>query len=318
MLKTVMSSGTTIDEFEKQYPGMGKFISQGLGLPEPTGQGTQSDDAGTQPTGDDAGLKGVDTSGWDFSAISGLNSTMSNQVKAIATYRNAPLMRSTVYGSRIMGLVDQLNPEYDSTKYASIQKMRTSASSGAVANVSIAANTAINHIALSKDSFDKLGNSGSQDYNAAKNWALTHTPDFLLTASQREAKNALIEVKSEMGALAGEISKIYKNSTTSGASPSYQEIDDWQSKFDENMTPGQFDAFIKAGMNLMKGKLDPLQQQYQETMGRQDTTFFKQESLDTLRTKFPELYNKLGLGDYESGRSSQDSGNTYKGYVLPY
>ena len=278
---------------------------------------------GMAPSGEMKGTipTGVDTSGWNMEVLSGLNATEASQIASIASYKNAPLTRSTTYGSRIMGLVDQLNPAYDATNYASMQKMRTSASSGAIANVTMAANTAINHISTAKDSFDKLNNTGSQDANAVKNWMLTHTPDFLLTPSQREAKNSLVEVKSKLGALAGEIAKIYKNSTTGGASPSYQEIDEWENRFNENMTPGQFDAFVKSGMELMMGKIDPLQQQYQQTMGSQTISFLKQDSVDTLKNKFPAIYKELNLSDYSGGgvdTSSNNSGMTYKGYTLPY
>ena len=251
-------------------------------------------------------------SGKDPSVLQNLPTPIAQQVKAIAEYRQAPVARVSAMGAQIMQMAEAYNPQYDATQYQARQKMVNSVSSGNIANVVTSANTLVSHLNRLQASFNQLGNTNFSWANEAKNYLGTKMGNTQLQTN-------VTAVQTEANAVADEMAKIYKNSTTSGAAPSTEEIDTWKAQFNENMTPSEFQSAINTGIALMTDKLNQVNTQYQDAMQTpQNMPFFKPETTQILQNNFPEVAKEFGLTDYgmptqggqtQEGQQNQGSQN---------
>ena len=204
-----------------------------------------------------------------------------------------------------MQLVETYNPSYDATQYANKQQLRKSVTSGNLGITINSANTLISHLDSLKKSFDTLGNTSYPWYNTVANKAAVNM-------GNAEKQKAMTAVQTQISAVASEMGKVYKGT---GASPTEKEIEEWRNSFNADMSPTQFKSAVDAGVELMVGKLDAVQNQYEQGMGEpRDFRILSDQSLNLLKNIAPDVYSEYGLDQYgspgqQTQQQNQNTGN---------
>lgn len=231
-----------------------------------------------------ASSSGVDTSGWNWGALSDIEGTTASQILGVALYKNQPPNRFSTLGKQIIGKVDELtNYTYDSTKYPAIQKARTDFAPGGKEYQNIKSlNTAVGHLQTLQEKSDALKNSSVGWWNTVANYGLSATGDPRVQNFQ-QAVNA---VSSEMSA-------IFKNSGTTD-----QDISSWKEQINSSESPEQLQGSIKTMVELMKSRLEAISGTYEQTMG-------VKLPMEVLSPQSLSILSSFGLdpSDYLSGQS---------------
>lgn len=123
------------------------------------------EDAAAHPFGKSVGNETGDAF---LAQVAKENPGLANQVKAIATYRQAPPGRGTKQGIALLSLVNQYEPGYDATQYNTKQKARNDYGTGVQGKSVVAINNAMAHLDLLGKLADAMGNGDVQALNAAK------------------------------------------------------------------------------------------------------------------------------------------------------
>jgi hypothetical protein len=242
-------------------------------------------------------------SGSNVELLQKLPSNIAAQVKAISEYRQAPMTRITKEGGALMQLVEMYNPSYDATQFPTKSALRKSVTSGNLSITINGANTLISHLNSLKKSFDALNNTRFPWYNVVANKSAVQSGNTNVQANMKSVQTEIQAVASEMG-------KVYKGT---GASPTEMEIEEWKKSFSENMAPAEFKAAIDSGIELMAGKLDAVQNQYEQGMGEsRDFRILSPNSINLLEKIAPDVFSEYGLANYGSPgqvQNNQPAGN---------
>lgn len=182
-------------------------------------------------------------------------------VKGVADYQLDPTKVSSMRGNQrqqLIQMAQQYDPSFDMSQYPARSAMRKSVTSGAVSQNILAANTAIQHLSELDDIVDKLGNSPVSAFNSVKNAAAGQL-------GSEDNKQALSTFQQTATAAQDELAKLFKGA---GASD-IKTIEDWGKGLDINADPQVLHATIhNAIANLLKARLDTIDSQYQQVMGR--------------------------------------------------
>lgn len=141
------------------------------------------------------------------------------------------------------------------TRYAFMQKW-TNPNTG-VGKVNNSINTALGHLADTKQSSDGLNNTDLKFVNGTKNWISTQT-----------GSPAVLKLATDLTALASEVATIYKG----GTQPSEAEIDSWKNVLGSDYSNGQMSAVENEISKLLTSKITASRYQYKTTMGKELNT----------------------------------------------
>lgn len=198
-----------------------------------------------------------------------------------------PTTRSQPYQKLGWQLAMHADPALNEATFPVRQKaMMAFSGSGPAAGVVSSINTMIHH----GDSFDanlqKLGNRGSEWWNAVTN---------PIEGKSSDDFNALLKpVQEDMTALSAEAAKTYKGQ---GGVASDQEIKSWLGNLTQNMGPKASKATIDEMIGtLLKGKLDGMKEQWQQAFpGDESNHYLDPESLAILQKR------GIPIPDYAQG-----------------
>ena len=186
-------------------------------------------------------------------ALASLNPGDAATVKAIGEGRQAAPSRFTKEGQRIMGMVNQIYPDYDSTQFPTYQKMRNFMTSGEGGVGLNFIGTARNHLAELESTIPD--NVDVPLIGSAINWAKN--------TATRATSPQLKAFESARSAVSSEVAKAYK-----GGALSQGEHDQMMDLINESDSPNALRGSIGEFRKLLNGKLASYQTQWQSAMPR--------------------------------------------------
>jgi hypothetical protein len=223
---------------------------------------------GTPATGALPGQPGAAPQTGDVSQLHGdefvqtLDPQIQSQVKAIvegrAPYPTGMLLK-TPYGQRLAQYVTQADPTFETgnaTARVQARKEFLTGGPNSPAGVITAGNTALQHLGDLSDAAEKLGNAntsipGNNIFNAAKN-------------SLMSGQNAipLAQFNNTVAKYVDEATKFYR-----GAGGTEADIQRDIKNLSPNMSPAELRAAIAQSAELMRGKVNALQDRWHKAMG---------------------------------------------------
>jgi hypothetical protein len=181
-----------------------------------------------------------------------------DQAQAMVEGRIAPpssFALKTPYWNGMLQLAQQIDPNFDATVWSARNKLRSDTGSGKVAGNVKSLATAANHLGALADAYDALGNNRVPLANTVMN--AVGNAGF----SQDVQKNyASVATKAE--AVSHELAKVFRDSGMSQT-----EVANWAKQISPNAAPAQSKETISSALDLMEGRLAPIVQQWQGTMG---------------------------------------------------
>jgi len=174
-------------------------------------------------------------------------------VRAIGEGRQSAPSRFTKEGQRIMGMVNQVYPDYDATQFPAYQKMRNYMTSGAGGVGLNFIGTARNHLAELESTIPD--NVTVPLIGSAINWAKN--------TATRATSPQLKAFESARSAVSDEVAKAYK-----GGALSEGEHNQMMSLINESDSPGALRGSIGEFRRLLNGKLSSYQTQWNSGMPR--------------------------------------------------
>lgn len=174
-------------------------------------------------------------------------------VKAIGEGRQAPPSRFTKEGQRIMGMVNQVYPDYDASSYPTYQSMRKFMTSGP-------GGVGLNFIGTARNHLDELESTIPDNVNvplvgSAINW--------VKNAATRATSPQLKAFESARDAVSSEVAKAY-----AGKAITQNEHDNMLSLINESDSPDALRGSIGEFRRLLNGKLSSYQTQWESGMPR--------------------------------------------------
>lgn len=148
----------------------------------------------------------------------------------------------------------QADPTLDEANAATRVATRKDFTSGLMARNLTSLNTAIGHLKSLQSDATKLNNSWSPDIN----WALNSIQ------SQRLGDPRVNNFKTTARAFAAEIAKVFKGTGV----PSLQELKDWESSIDPNMSPEQLQGFVHKAADLLQSRIDAVGEAYNRGLSK--------------------------------------------------
>jgi hypothetical protein len=207
---------------------------------------------------------------------------MQNSVRGLANYEVDP----ATFPSRVMrgsnqidratavGMAKEIDPTYDETQFKSRSALRKDANSGQIAKNARSLNTFVQHVAELKGDAEGLGNRALPLWNSIANHAESASGDPRVTKFNA-AKTAVVS----------EFASLLK-----GTGATDQEIKSVEESINSSMSPNQLDASIRQMLKLANGRLQALDAQWQQGMG-------KPRDFAILTNQSKTLLKGLGYGD---------------------
>ena len=232
-----------------------------------------------QGTGSTAGLTGKDL-------LAALPPQVAGQVQALAEGRQAFPSGAAFRSPQVqalLGMVSQYDPSFDAVNYNSRNKTRQSATSGPIATSANALNTVLGHMDTLTTAADALNNTSIPIYNSLANTVASNLGDPRVKQFDATKK-----------AVVDELTRVWR-----GNGGSEGDIKSWAATLDAANSPDQIHGVIGQMGDLLKSKIDALNDQYTKGMG---TTA---GGLDLLTPKSQQVLDKIQ--GRSSGQTSSDS-----------
>jgi hypothetical protein len=198
------------------------------------------------------------------------------KIKAVAEGRAAAPRPGTKFGEALLNQVTQYDPTFDAANAQSRLKTRVDFTSGKSAQAVNALNTAMGHLIHLDDQAHDLGNN-------------SFLPGFLNPIKRfndtnirgSSAYNTFDQTKQ---AAASELRKVFAGS----AGGNLAELEAWEATLDSAKSYPQLHDAIRNGVDLMSSRLNSLQEQYSNGMGRSDQipTFVRPSLARTAKQRF--------------------------------
>lgn len=254
----------------------------GLEAPAPSrGQGDQS-------------LTNIpNVSGTGEAALQGLPDQVKTLIRKTANYEIDPRATTSFRGIQRPEFFSRLaayDPTYDQTQYATKSAVRREFTVGNASRNIRALNTAIGHIGQLGDAVDALNNGNLPVLNKIANVYKTQT-----------GQSAPVVFDAIKNAVSGELATTFK-----GVSGTDQEIANMSQTIHNAQSPNQLRDIAKTYGQLLSSRLDALNSQYQEGMG-------KPADFGILNAKSAQILQKLGASggqpssQFEEGKIYQDA-----------
>lgn len=210
--------------------------------------------------------------GWTLNGQQ-INPAVGNLIAKIANYQIDPTKLASLKNNereRLIGLASQFDPSYDSSQFPVKQKIREDFTSGKSSQNIRSLNTAVSHLAALADAGGALDNTNFTPYNQIKN-----------TISQTTGKPQVTRFNDSLNAVAGEMATVFK-----GTSGTDEEIKSWKDQMGSAQSPAQIQAGINQMIELMSGRLQALESQYQTGMGKPANFSFLNPNSQAILQKF--------------------------------
>lgn len=235
-------------------------------------------------------------------AAGGLTENAESMAQAIASGQLAPLSGfalSKPSGQGIMSRVMQINPDYNGQDFGVGTKATKDFATGKQGNAVRSFNVGISHLDTLSGLGDALNNGDTQLLNRIGNAYSTQT-----------GNPAPVNFETAKQIVGDEVTKAIV-----GGGGGVADREKAQKVLDAVQSPAQLKGAIGTLQTLMRGQLDGLQQQYEQSTGRKDFNRFLSPAAQNLRhgsapaTTFNAMPDPASL----NGRSiSSDDGTIYK------
>ncbi len=219
--------------------------------------------------GPSAGIPGERNEG----VLKGLSQGDAATVKGLVDYK-IPLPSGfalkTPWGQRILGAASMYDPSFDATQYNVRLRLKQDFTSGKSAQNIRSLNTAISHLESLDKSVTELGNSSYPIWNAIANRGISAVGDPRVN-----------RVMTNATAVESELASVFK-----GTGATDQEIKAWRERFDTSGSPEQLKkGGIDGAIELLSGRLQALQSQYETGLGKPKDFHFLSEKSRTILKK---------------------------------
>lgn len=225
----------------------------------------------------------------DENALKGLSAGDAATVKGLVDYK-IPLPSGfalkTPWGQRILAAAVSYDPSFDSTQYNVRLQLKKGFNSGKEATNIRGLNTAISHLETLDRKARELSNSWSPTWNSVSNAMITAAGDPRVKGFDMAAT-----------AVESELAAVFK-----GMGATDQEIKAWRANLNAAGSPRQLKEAIDTGIELLGGRLQALQSQYEVGMGKPKDFHFLSE-------KSRAILKKLGA-NVDAIDGTVGSGNT--------
>lgn len=203
-----------------------------------------------------------------------LKPNLAAQVRALAEGRRAfpsAYALKSPQSQILVAAATQYDPTLDAANAATRVATRKDFTSGKAAQNMTSINTAIGHLVTLRKAAQGLDNRALRAWNALANRALTETGDPAVRNFQIARQ-----------AVASELTRAFR-----GTGGSLTEVKDWEAAINAADSPAQLDKAIGQATELLTSRLESMQSQYQQGMGRsgdamQFLTPKNQKSLESL------------------------------------
>ncbi len=188
--------------------------------------------------------------------LEGLSPANAAVVKGLAEYRlsvPAGAARRSKYWQDAIQKAMEYDPSFDEKMYPTRQRMMIAYSQGKQGQSITSLNTAIGHLDRLLDNGEKLHNSQYQIVNWGRNLERKWSGDKRVTA-----------FGTDLTAVTNELATVFK-----GMGATDQEISAWRKDIDSSSSWPQIkEGFTNEAVKLMGGRLEPMAQRYEVTMGK--------------------------------------------------
>ena len=223
--------------------------------------------------------------------LGGASGDLETTAKKLSNYEVPFTVLSRLAGPQrlaILNRAEELNPNFDITKYDARQAIRKDFASGKAATNIRSINTAVDHLEKLSDAAEALENSDLTLWNTIKNKGLETTGDPRVT----RFKNAATAVESELAS-------VFK-----GTGATDQEIKQWRQNLSSAQSPAQLKAAVKEAVGLMGGRMGAIEDQWLQTMGTK-------RDVPLLSERSRKILEKRGLlADATGEASPQEASST--------
>lgn len=255
-------------QYEQSPPNNNNSFNQGNTLPS-TPQAAFGGNSSTNSTISQAppSLAGYTINGKP------IDPATANLIQKVASYQIDPTKITSLKNDerqRLVSLASQFDPSYDSSSFPAKAAVRKDFTSGKSAQNIRSLNTAVSHLNSLAEAGGALGNTSFTPFNQVKN-----------AVSQTTGQPQITRFNDSLNAVAGEMSAVFK-----GSSGTDQEIQSWREQMNAAQSPEQIQAGINQMVELMAGRLQALESQYQTGMGKPSDFSFLNSNSKAILQKF--------------------------------
>lgn len=208
--------------------------------------------------GGPAGKPAGDTALTGDAYLKTLPAARAAQIQAMLTGRMAfpsSFALKTPYWQGMIADAAQVDPTFDATKFKAREAARTAFTKGVQGQHLVSINTLLGHLWDLKKASDALDNTAYPLINSGLDIVRRHGGDAAYQAEVAKYEAAKTAVASEAVR------------TLRGVGGAASDVRGWEKEFDRNNPRAARDAAIAETINLIGGRYEPLQTQYQDAMG---------------------------------------------------
>lgn len=198
--------------------------------------------------------------GRDESALSRYPADMRTNIKGLVDYKVplAPTSMRMPYWQAAMSAAQEYDPTFNASEYQNRQALKKSFESGKHADNITSFNTAIGHLGRMNESGQALHNRKSPLWNTIAN----------TVESGVFGAPELTRYEQDANAVASELTRAFRG--TGGAEADVQA---WRKAMSMNGSPEQLHANVDEAIQLLKSRIQELQDQYRQGMGKNPPRF---------------------------------------------
>jgi hypothetical protein len=225
-----------------------------------------------------------------------LDPQIASQVKAIQEGRipyPTGFALTKPYWQQMTRILMQADPGFDAVNYASRAKTRADLASGKLGQNLTSFNTTMAHLDTLEKSIDDLGNWSTMPIaNSVINPAMAAmSGDFQARQKKFEvAKTAVID----------ELTRAFR-----GTGGNVYDLQEWGKSINSSDSPEALRAAIKQGVELLKGRIDAVGEQYNRGMGT------SRDPVELLSPKAQSTFDRLISGKREAGQTGTAEGSPW-------
>lgn len=203
-------------------------------------------------------------------------------IKGLADYTIDPKSSSSysrgtgLNQAQAVALAQMYDPTYNQAEYAARSKFLSAWTAGGQNAVTVAANTAIQHIGELNSVIDQIANSNNKGI-------LSQTYNNLSQFLEKNANDPNVaKFQTIVTSLSGELAKIYKNGINSSASPTEVEESNQGALLNLKWGKEGLKGMLGQIVNLMTDRLASAQENYQSIMGKDPSSLLYGSAQDSL------------------------------------
>lgn len=191
----------------------------------------------------------------------------------------SPRTAMTESGQKMISSVAQFDPSFDSIDYGKRHQTATAFSKGVQGNAVRAANQTLYHMGTLYKNIDDLNNIDTPVLQLL-NKPINYIAENAFGDSRQN------KLRQTTQAVSSELRKVFAG--TGGGS--LAELEDWKRTLPENATEEQQKDYLRNGLELLRGGIEALNQQYQAGMG------LSRNVSDLLSPSSRKVYDALSMG----------------------